>query len=55
MSFIAIIETRIKRNNGEAMRKSFKGKLSWLNNYKDNGRIWLMWETSKMDIKHMDS
>ncbi|XP_058768386.1 uncharacterized protein LOC131642116 [Vicia villosa] len=48
----ALLETRVKKNKADEIRKRFGNKWNWLDNYSDhsNGRIWIMWEEGTMQI-----
>lgn len=54
---MVIIETRVKHDKAYKV----KGKLKLVGNrldnlYKhDNGRIWMMWNDSKLEARHVDS
>lgn len=56
VSCIALLETKVKKNNATKVRQIFGHDWDWLDNYDNhpNGRIWLMWKRNEMSIKVCD-
>lgn len=53
VSCVALLETRVKEVNKDKIRRQFGSMWDWLDNYTMhiNGRIWLLWQPSVMDIR----
>ncbi|XP_058775015.1 uncharacterized protein LOC131649265 [Vicia villosa] len=48
-----LVETRVKQDKAVHIRKMMGGSWNYLDNYKKhaNGRVWIMWDKCKVDIK----
>src|SRR3954465_3426553 len=49
---IALLDTRVKKDNASKIRLNFGKDWSYLDNYShhNNGRIWLMWKSQVVQI-----
>lgn len=56
-SCVAMLETRVKENNANKIRRMFEGNWNWIDNYKHhpNGRIWVIWKKYVSEIRVMEN
>ncbi|XP_058767570.1 uncharacterized protein LOC131641282 [Vicia villosa] len=52
-----LVETRVKQDKAMNIRKKLGGQWNYLDNYNKhaNGRVWIMWDKNKVDIKSIYS
>ncbi|XP_058726099.1 uncharacterized protein LOC131597415 [Vicia villosa] len=52
-----LVETRVKKDKAVNIRKKLGGQWHYLDNYDNhaNGRVWIMWDNNKVDIKSICS
>lgn len=57
MPYATILETRVKENNVNKVRKVFGSNWKWLDNYTHhpNCTIWIMWKEGNSDISNKES
>lgn len=54
---IVLIETKVKENKVPKIREKLQVKGTYFDNYKDhaNGRIWLVWDNTKVELQYVKS
>lgn len=57
VSVAALLETRVKKDNKDRVRKRLGRNWCYLDNYDkhDNGRIWALWNDQKVNIQLVSS
>lgn len=57
LEIMILLETRVKQNKAEKIRDKLRLHGNYMDNYVDhaNGRIWLYWDSNKVDVRFVKS